>query len=246
MIPTPLRGASLLLIGSSLILSGCQTSQGGPTRESFMGGMREQTAKSRTDQGKSAQAPAQAPRRTTEEPSAARSEPHRPMSNQPARSAPIPDTRVMLYQPKGDLLLILVNEGNSGRDSEEGRTRLALGESNRAYKVLSDSQMTALLQSLGAGGYDMNAEEFVKGDEQYLGKAAGDLPRYQGIISVERGEAKTKVLGFRKSSESDALGAKRYQSYVSLKALVQKWFGDTSRSEYPIGGVVVPAPKGGK
>jgi hypothetical protein len=137
-----------------------------------------------------------------------------------------------------------VNESHSARATEEGRTNLALGEANRAYKVLSDSGMTALLQSLAAAGYDANADEFVKGDEQYLGKASGDLPRYQGIISVERGAGKSKVLGFRKSSESDALGAKRYGSYVQLKTLVQKWFSETSRDEYPVGGVSVPAPKG--
>jgi hypothetical protein len=119
-----------------------------------------------------------------------------------------------------------------------------LGDPNRAYKILSDSQMEALLKSLHGAEYEQNASEFVQGDEQYLTAAAADLPRYQGLISIERGEEKTKVLGFRKSSEGDALGARRYQSYARLKTLVQKWFGDSSRSEYPVGGVSIPPTRG--
>jgi hypothetical protein len=203
--------------------------------------MRDQSAASKRD-GEKERPAAAAPRRASDQPAPAAGTP-RP-APPVARGPAIPDTRVMLYQPKGDLLLILVNEGHSGRATEEGRTNLALGEPNRAYKVLSDVQMTALLKSLAAAQYDATADEFVKGDEQYLAKASGDLPRYQGIISVERGAGKSKVLGFRKSSESDALGAKRYTSYVQLKTLVQKWFADTSRDEYPVGGVSVPAPKG--
>lgn len=241
MIPNA-RQAGILLVLSSLLLSaGCQTRDTGPSRESFMGGMRDQNAKS---PGESARPAASTPRRAPEQPSRTTETP-RP-AGPVARGPAIPDTRVMLYQPKGDLLLILVNEGHSARATEEGRTNLALGEANRVYKVLSDGQMTALLQSLAAAQYDATADEFVKGDEQYLSKSSGDLPRYQGIISVERGAGKSKVLGFRKSSESDALGAKRYESYVQLKRLVQKWFADTSRDEYPVGGVSVPAPKGGK
>jgi hypothetical protein len=240
MIQTPRRVPALLLLCSILLVSACQTSTSGSGRESFMGGMRDTAAKNASD----ADRPAATPRRAPEKPAAA--DGPRTTAAPAPRPEPgpaIPDTRVMLYQPKGDLLLILVNEGHSGRSTEEGRTNLALGELNRAYKVLTDTQMTALLKSLAAAGYDAGAEEFVKGDEQYLGKAAGDLPRYQGIISIERGPGKTKVLGFRKSSESDALGLRRYETYVRLKTLVQKWFADTSRDEYPVGGVTVPGPK---
>jgi hypothetical protein len=197
-----------------------------------MGGMRDQAARKSEDA-----APARPAPRTAD----AQPEPEQPQPAAPRVS--IGDARVMLYQPKGDILLILVNEGHSGRGTEEGRISLALGDQNRAYKVLTDAAMAALIQSLVAAGYDSNAEEFVKGDEQYLAASSGDLPRYQGIISVERGGAKTKVLGYRKSSESDALGARRYADYVKLKALVQKWFADSSRSEYPVGGVVIPGGK---
>jgi pyruvate/2-oxoglutarate dehydrogenase complex dihydrolipoamide acyltransferase (E2) component len=189
---------------------------------------------------------------------AARSEPRNaepqpePERQEPAPRAPVAvgDARVMLYQPKGrsanipfDILLILVNEGHTGRSTEEGRIALALGDQNRAYKVLTDAAMGALIQSLVAAGYESNAAEFVKGDEQYLAASSGDLPRYQGIISVEHGGVKTKVLGYRKSSESDALGGRRYADYVKLKALVQKWFADSPRSEFPIGGVAIPGKK---
>jgi hypothetical protein len=99
--------------------------------------------------------------------------------------------------------------------------------------------MDALVKSLGAAGYEVNSSEFVQGDEQYLAKTAGDIPRYQGIVSIEQGPSKTKVLGFRRASEGDALGLKRYQAYTVMKGLVQKWFGDSSMSEFPVGGVTI-------
>lgn len=217
----------------ALLLCACATKNTGPSRESFVGGMRDQAARR---SGEPAPAARAEPRNAEPQPEPARSEAAAPRMS-------VLDARVMLYQPKGDILLILVNEGHSDRGTEEGRISLALGDQNRAYKVLSDAAMGALIQSLVAAGYESNAEQFVKGDEQYLAASSGDLPRYQGIISVEHGGVKTKVLGYRKSSESDALGARRYQDYVKLKALVQKWFADSPRSEFPVGGVAIPGGK---
>jgi hypothetical protein len=237
--------SAIILLAAALVCAGCVTETSESERGSFVGGMKRQPAPKEADDRP-------APSR---EPAAAASAPPAPeASARPAEPAPrrtaapptgrSPDTRVMLYQPKGDLLLILVNESHSGRASEEGRIALALGDPNRAYKILSDSQMEALLKSLAGAGYDANSAEFVPDDAQYMTASSADLPRYQGLISVERGGVKTKVLGFRKSSEGDAMGARRYQTYAMLKGLVQKWFGDSSRSEFPVGGVSLPPSKG--
>jgi hypothetical protein len=227
-----------LLLAIVLVTSACVTSTKGDERESFASGMRREASKRSAGDPRPAEARADGTGAPGERPG-------RPSAPEPQPSAPVlADTRVMLYQPKGDLLLILVNESHGSRLTEEGRLALALGEPTRAYKILSDSQMSALLRSLSAGGYDANAAEFLPEDAQYLTTASADIPRYQGLISVESGSAKTKVLGFRKSSEGDALGLRRYQTYTRLKALVQKWFGDSSRSEFPVGGVTIPPTKG--
>ena len=182
MIPNA-RQAGILLVLSSLLLSaGCQTRDTGPSRESFMGGMRDQNAKS---PGESARPAASTPRRAPEQPSRTTETP-RP-AGPVARGPAIPDTRVMLYQPKGDLLLILVNEGHSARATEEGRINLALGEANRAYKVLSDGQMTALLQSL----------------------AAAELRRDRGRVRQGRRAVPFEVLGRSPPLPGDHLGRAR-------------------------------------
>jgi hypothetical protein len=237
------RSSAVFLL-LALACAGCVTETKSSDRSSFMSSMRERPADKEKSAGPSRDttaarsaplehdAPEPAPRRT--EQAAPKTTP-RNTGNPPG-----PNSRVMFYQPKGDLLLILVNENHTGRTTEAGRLELALNDANRAYKILTDAQMEALLQSLVAQGYDQNATDFVPDDAQYLTAASADLPRYQGLISVERGGSKTKVLGYRRSSEGDAIGLRRYQSYTQLKALVQKWFGDSSRSEYPVGGVSLP------
>ena len=241
------RAVFLLL---AFLCAGCVTETKSGGHESFMSGMRRQP----TDSDKPAPTPPKNPSAAAHTsppvqeapPTAARQPEPQPQADAPRPSprlvptAQAPNSRVMLYQPKGDLLLVIVNESHTGRTTEAGRLDLSLGDPNRAYKILTDAQMEALLETMVAQGYDQNASDFVPDDAQYLNASSADLPRYQGMISVERGGRKTKVLGFRKSSEGDAIGARRYQSYAKLKAVVQKWFGDSSRSEYPVGGVSLP------
>jgi hypothetical protein len=230
-----------ILAAPLLLLLACVTESKGPSRDSFMGRMRDRPSETAASSGSGTAARTRQPEARERPAPATSGESERPSPRPPPAPRPrdFPDTRVMFYQPKGDLLMILVNEAHSGRATESGRVALALGESNRAYKILSDAQMDALLKSLANAGYDVNADEFVLGDEQYLAKTAGEIPRYQGIISVEQGPSKTKLLGFRRASEGDALGLKRYQAYTVLKSLVQKWFGDSSQSEFPVGGVSI-------
>jgi hypothetical protein len=222
----------------AILCVGCVTERNESDRGSFAGGMRRQPADKPAERAEAARA---RPEPDVRDPAPEPRRPERANPAPPPRPVNAPNTRVMFYQPKGDLLLIIVNESHSGRATEAGRLDLSLGDPNRAYKILSDSQMEALIKSLAAQGYDQNAAEFVPEDAQYLTASSTELPRYQGLISVERGPMKTKVLGFRKSSEGDALGARRYQTYALLKGLVQKWFSDSSRSEFPVGGVSLPA-----
>jgi hypothetical protein len=233
------RPALVVLLAAACAASACVTDQS-EGRSSFVSGMRREASRKASDdpQGQPADRSAAGPAARTERPAPDAG----PNAQRPV--APIADTRVMVYQPKGDLLLILVNESHGARRTEEGRLALALGDPVRAYKILSDSQMAAMVESLRAAGYEQSASEFLPEDAQYLTAASGDIPRYQGLISVESGPVKTRVLGFRKSSEGDALGLRRYQTYTRLKALVQKWFGDSSRSEFPVGGVTIPPVKG--
>lgn len=231
----PLR--TLVLALSLLLLFACVTENKGTSQDSFLGRMKDRPSEAGSA-GTTKTAPPAAREKAGPQTSGESERPS-PRRAPAARPQNFPDTRVMFYQPKGDLLMIIVNEGNSNRATEAGRVALALGESNRAYKILSDAQMDALLASLSAAGYDVNSSDFVQGDEQYLAKSAADIPRYQGIVSVEQGSSKTKLLGFRRASEGDALGLKRYEAYTKLKGLVQNWFGDSSMSEFPVGGVSI-------
>ncbi len=160
-------------------------------------------------------------------------------------SAPVAgDVRVMMYQPKGDVLVIMVNEGHSWRKTADGRHALALGDDSRAYVVLPDAEMGALLESLDSRGYSAIATPFAAGDEQFISTSARDIPRFQGIVFIERGSTKTKVLGYRPSGPTDANGQKSLQQYTDLKAVAQIFAMRNQRSEYPSGGIVFPEKTG--
>lgn len=151
------------------------------------------------------------------------------------------DVRVIMYQTKQDLMMVLVNESNADRKTERGRLNLALGDSDRAYKVLTDQQMSTLIASLENRGFSNVADAFLAEDSVYLTRASGDIPRFQGVVVVERDGIRRKVLGMRALNESDTGGHQRYKQFVDFKTLVTLKFQATSNAEAPIGGVIMPA-----
>ena len=159
---------------------------------------------------------------------------------QPKAAAATGDARVMLYEPKTDNLLIMVNESHSGRKTEAGRINLALGDRSRAYKILTDVQMGALLESLENNGFRSAESRFEPGDEQYLTTASRDLPNYKGIVFVERGGARSKALGFRPASRNDPAAVGRLKTFTDMKPIIMHWFGGTSMSELPTSSVAMP------
>ncbi len=163
----------------------------------------------------------------------------RPTSGAPSSGA-VGDVRVIMYQTKQDLMMVLVNESNAERKTERGRLNLALGDSDRAYKVLTDQQMTTLLASLENRGFSNVADALLDEDAVYLTRASGDIPRFQGVVVVERDGIRRKVLGMRALNESDIGGHQRYKQFVDFKTLVTLKFQATSNAEAPIGGVIMP------
>ncbi len=154
------------------------------------------------------------------------------------------DSRVMMYQSKNDVLMIFVNESHSWRKSRDGRLAIALQDGSRSYFVISDDEMDALIQSIDARGYSTKATPFVQGDEQFISTRARDIPRYQGIVYVERGNSKTKMLGYRPNGQNDVAGQRDLMLFTEVKGVVQAIAMRNQRSEFPDGGVALPA-KGG-
>src|SRR5690349_12934336 len=114
-----LRGSFLPLL--LLLVSACVTESHETAKDSFMGRMKDRPSENTSAaEGTTARTPRR--QETSEERPAPRPPPA-------PKLAGFPDTRVMLYQPKGDLLMLLVNESHSGRNTEAGRIALALGES---------------------------------------------------------------------------------------------------------------------
>jgi hypothetical protein len=153
------------------------------------------------------------------------------------------DVRVMFYQPPGklrsgeahgDLAMILVNESHRLRATDQGRYAIALQDPNRAYNVMTEEQATSLLASLENYGLSEAASPFVEGDEALLTPAAAN-DRYRGVIVVERGTKRLKVVGMRPAGQTDVAGQRRYKQFVDMKGAVAIWARATA-SELPIGG----------
>jgi hypothetical protein len=174
-----------------------------------------------------------------------------PVRRAPSAAAPHGDVRVIVYQPQQeaknqakaggraasnvvpDLLMILVNEGNRGRDTKEGRYNLALQDPNRGYKVMTEQDTDALIKSFENLGWAEGATPFVPGDEQYLVSGA-NAANYRGIIFVETSAGKFKLLGTKPGGPNDVAGQERYKKFVGLKTAVAAWF-QASAGEMPVG-----------
>ncbi len=159
-------------------------------------------------------------------------------------AVPVSNTRILFYQRSQDLLIVLVNESHELRKTEKGRLALALNDSDRVYKVLSDQQMAGLLTSLENYGFGTEADPFTDNDAVYLTRGSAEIPRFQGIVMVERDGIRRKFLGIRAGNSADAVSHARYKSYVDFKTLITLKFQATSNAEAPIGGVIMPADRG--
>lgn len=142
------------------------------------------------------------------------------------------DFRVILYQANGGQTMIMVNRGHTLRKSAEGRRRLALNIPNHGYKLLSETAMKALLQSLEERNLTRLSTPFQRGDERWFDSQAGDA-RYRGMIFVERNGNRSKVLGFRAAGINDGVGQARYKAFVELKLVFMNWFVSTTDTEVP-------------
>lgn len=162
-------------------------------------------------------------------------------------SAPHGDVRVIVYQPQQearnardgskvvpDLLMILVNEGNRGRDTAEGRFNLGLQNGNRGYKVMTEENTANLLKSFENLGWERVASPFVPGDEQLLVPGGVASPGYRGVIFVESSAGKFKFVGQRPNGPSDLAGQERHKTFVGLKTAVTAWYQECP-GEMPVG-----------
>jgi hypothetical protein len=151
------------------------------------------------------------------------------------------DRRIIAYQHRPPLVyFILVNEGHRGRATPEGQQRIALNNPHQSYKVLSEVEMDALLESLENRGFARGATAFVPGDEQYFQPQGVGSDRYRGIVYVEEQGVRRKLLGYRPAGPADVDGASMYELFIDAKALCVRWFRDQPRSEQPMQGAGLP------
>lgn len=141
------------------------------------------------------------------------------------------DARVVLYQPQTGAAMILVNARHVGRDTLEGRRALALGLPNQGYKVLSDLQMDALLESLEAAGAASIAEPGSPADYQMIGQRGDQARLFKGLIVVENDGRMVRYVG--RPARGDMALAERLQTFVNLKGLVARWEQANSLLELP-------------
>jgi hypothetical protein len=141
------------------------------------------------------------------------------------------DRRVIAYDPRTRLFMILVNTGHSGRASEAGRRALALGRPDVAYKVIGEDAMEALFESMRNRGAFSTATPVTDQDRRYFGSQADISENYRGIILIEEDGQPLKVLGFR--ALGDGAGQVRLKLFTDLKYLVTHWFNLRSEIERP-------------
>lgn len=163
--------------------------------------------------------------------------PDAPESNsQPSRG----DRRVIFYQAKNSVAMILVNRGHSGLKSEQGRLNIALGNPHQSFKALDEDAMESLLKNLGAKGFDAGSSEFVRGDERYFDPRADGSDGYRGIFYVEDNGRRSKMLGLRPQGFNDVQGQRRYQDFSDLKTILLIYWDGVSKSEMPSSDSVSP------
>ncbi len=160
----------------------------------------------------------------------------------PEAAAPSPrgDRRIIYFQAREGVTLILVNEGHSGRSSNKGRLSIAMNDPRGSYKVFADAEMDALLKSMEDRGLARLQVAFEPGDEDYLSPDRAAPDRYRGILYLEEAGRRTKVLGFRPNGKDDVLGQDRYRVFTELKALVTLWYREKNIAESPVGGTGAP------
>lgn len=139
------------------------------------------------------------------------------------------DRRVALVQNAGagQTLLILVNEGHALRATQEGRVRLANGNPNQAYNVLTESAMQALLDSIANQGFNDHAREAQPADENWF-RGSRDA-NVNGAVLVEDGADRRFLLGQR--PRNDPALVPPYQVFVQVKGVVALW--TAGRTEVP-------------
>ena len=141
------------------------------------------------------------------------------------------DRRVIAYDPRTRLFMVLVNQGHSGRATEAGRRALALSRTEVSYKVIEEDAMEALFQSMRNRGAFGAATPVSDEDRRYFGTAADVSANYRGIILIEEDGLPLKILGFR--ALGDSAGQARLKLFTDLKYLVTHWFNLRSEIERP-------------
>lgn len=155
-----------------------------------------------------------------------------------APPGPVVDRRVAFFEPRTGALMILVNEGHSGRATKEGRINIALGRPRQPYKVLEEGRMRQVLAALEKIGVRRYATSFQRGDERFLDPEA-DIPRYKGLILLQEGDRLQKVVARQPHGPTDTQGHRAYRDFQKLKGVVYWWY-ERSRSEDPLAGVSLP------
>ncbi|HGY92159.1 MAG TPA: hypothetical protein ENK43_13400 [Planctomycetes bacterium] len=152
--------------------------------------------------------------------------------NAPAQKFRIQNARIVLYQPRTNATLILVDNRNAKLKTRKGRLELAMGNPRLGFKRVSPRLFDALLQSFENRDAGEIQEDFTPRHAAMLKAKKGQIPRLHGIIMVENGGQRYALVGWRPQGREDKTGIRRYQIFRDLKLLIANAYNAEGFVEY--------------
>ena len=178
-------------------------------------------------------------------------DPANPAYDAPAVHNPIRNCRVLLYDPRTEATIVLVNKKHAWRRSEKGQLAITNGKRGRTYKVLTDRQMDSLLETFKQRGSGQLKERFQQRHASLLRHKAMKGDAFKGIIIVENNGQRHSYIARRPQGRQDTTGIRKYEIFRDMRAAVfvferagrSEQVGSSSTGAAPLDQLTVPRDK---
>ncbi|MFT7619120.1 MAG: hypothetical protein ACI97A_002769 [Planctomycetota bacterium] len=130
----------------------------------------------------------------------------------------IRDCRVLLYDPRTAATIILVNKKHSWRKDERSQLNITNGVRNRTYKLLTDQQIDALLETFKQRGADGIRAKYTDRHAALLSHRSKKGDSFKGIIIIENNGRRSSYIARTPRGEPSAI--QKYAIFSQMRQAV--------------------------
>lgn len=158
----------------------------------------------------------------------------------------IKDCRVLLYDPRTAATIILVNKKHKWRQDERSQLNITNGIRNRTYKIMTDRQIDALLETFNQRGASSIQVPYTSRHASLLNHRSAKGDPFKGIIIVENNGRRSSFIARTPRGEQSAVqkyaifSQMRQAIFVFERSGLSEQVGSSATGSAPLDKLAVP------